>query len=1247
MVAPISSDADTANDDGLYDVDLISRLQTFDTEPLVESPWAPNVSSMTERKLASRSTQNLIPGVLPAKPLMNRARSSLEKTGAQRLGFEKYLPLGSLNFVSAVPEQKLPKRWRETVLPPIALSDDHPLFLPLGRLLSISLIRILCRKNQSSDDLATIRVYILPDDRALSILPRALRKHRQELRILMELLDVSEAAWFGRTGASTPVLSYKSKYIDDDSLFYIFNTLKSPCPDPSVIADSAAREIIDGLLEEAPLIPGLRTKLYPYQYRSAAMMIQREIKPANMLDPRLETLTNPVGTNFYYDREACALLSERREYQEAAGGILAETMGYGKTLICLAVILQTKGQWPCIPPQYSLGLHPIRPRVASLMQMAAATIGRTSIPWKHYFEELCREGDNFQSCVRCLTENAGSYKISSTIKKHARKTHPTSQGRTILLSSATLVVVPSNLVSQWIQEYELHLAENSLSLLVIDDFHKPIPPATELRDYDIILISKARFERESSSHDATIKAMKKQTTCQCPPGTCQCSVYHSPLKDLHFLRLVVDEGHAFASTGASGNAGKVLNELHVERKWIISGTPTTGLIGVEVDMAAMETLESASSTKSEANRETLAARRKEIAVVQERKDIEKLGNLVVHFLYLKPWSNSKGSDAASWHKYMMTSKSRERNITSLKGTLEGLVVRHRVEDIEADRPLPPLYNKVVRLEPCYFDKLSINLFILVLATNAVTSERVDQDYMFHPSNRKQLDQLVRNLRQSGFYWTGFSAHEVSETIRIISECMQNEQKLLSEEDRRVLKMALDIGMTCLESNEWRKLSENAEMGMFVRDFPEIASQAWSLCPSSSNRHQLYGTTHLQLAQKYVAAHAYASNPAQGLFEAGVRAMQKIQNTRSGAARPKLSSPSKHTIQQPGSVSGQVIPSSTTFTAYRAHKKSIGVEAAKDLNSATSSPRKSISQQLSGPKSAMKSTSMFKSSDPAALDPDSPLARTILDGTVSAKLSYLLDQIAILHLNEKIIIFYEGDHIAWYVAQALELIHIPHLIYAKGLAISLRASYLDWFSNTETYRVLLMDLGQAAHGLNVASASRIFFINPVWSPSTEAQAIKRAHRIGQSRPVYVETLVLKNTFEEKLLARRRAMTTDEHQQAAKSLLDDTPMNNVIKSLGFIPLSSLESRNMQAQGAPLHIPQAVFGRVGNALSKSAPFSGSGKDLSNNQDVLQDRKRKAMFALDPNDLYGTVETMTKRPKADFVSSNILEATVVISTP
>ena len=43
-----------------------------------------------------------------------------------------------------------------------------------------------------------------------------------------------------------------------------------------------------------------------------------------------------------------------------------------------------------------------------------------------------------------------------------------------------------------------------------------------------------------------------------------------------------------------------------------------------------------------------------------------------------------------------------------------------------------------------------------------------------------------------------------------------------------------------------------------------------------------------------------------------------------------------------------------------------------------------------------------------------------------------------------------------------------------------------FNLKPTFRVMLMDLREASHGLHIATASRVFFVNPVWQTDVEAQ-----------------------------------------------------------------------------------------------------------------------------------------------------------------
>jgi superfamily II DNA or RNA helicase len=69
----------------------------------------------------------------------------------------------------------------------------------------------------------------------------------------------------------------------------------------------------------------------------------------------------------------------------------------------------------------------------------------------------------------------------------------------------------------------------------------------------------------------------------------------------------------------------------------------------------------------------------------------------------------------------------------------------------------------------------------------------------------------------------------------------------------------------------------------------------------------------------------------------------------------------------------------------------------------------------------------------------------------------------------------------------------------------------------TAPVFLISLKAGGFGLNLTEADYCFLLDPWWNPATEAQAVDRTHRIGQTRNVMVYRLIAKNTIEEKVMA----------------------------------------------------------------------------------------------------------------------------------
>ena len=76
----------------------------------------------------------------------------------------------------------------------------------------------------------------------------------------------------------------------------------------------------------------------------------------------------------------------------------------------------------------------------------------------------------------------------------------------------------------------------------------------------------------------------------------------------------------------------------------------------------------------------------------------------------------------------------------------------------------------------------------------------------------------------------------------------------------------------------------------------------------------------------------------------------------------------------------------------------------------------------------------------------------------------------------------------------------------------------------------MSLKAGGQGLNLTAADYIYILDPWWNPAVEAQAVDRAHRIGQTRPVFAYRLIARDTVEEKILALQ-----DKKRELAESIV----------------------------------------------------------------------------------------------------------------
>ena len=80
----------------------------------------------------------------------------------------------------------------------------------------------------------------------------------------------------------------------------------------------------------------------------------------------------------------------------------------------------------------------------------------------------------------------------------------------------------------------------------------------------------------------------------------------------------------------------------------------------------------------------------------------------------------------------------------------------------------------------------------------------------------------------------------------------------------------------------------------------------------------------------------------------------------------------------------------------------------------------------------------------------------------------------------------------------------------------RQEILDDFEKAPAGTVLLSQIVAGGFGLNIQSASIIVFCEPQIKPSLETQAIARAHRMGQTRPVFVYRLLTEKSIDEQMM-----------------------------------------------------------------------------------------------------------------------------------
>ncbi|XP_028088942.1 F-box protein At3g54460 [Camellia sinensis] len=560
----------------------------------------------------------------------------------------------------------------------------------------------------------------------------------------------------------------------------------------------------------------------------------------------------------------------------------------------------------------------------------------------------------------------------------------------LYLSRATLIVVPSNLVDHWKTQIQKHVSPGQLRLYVWTDHKKPC--AHNLAwDYDVVITTFNRLSTEWSPRNRSV------------------------LMQVHWHRVILDEGHTLGSSLNLTNKLQMAISLTASNRWLLTGTPTPNTPNSQVS------------------------------------------HLQPMLKFLR--EEAYGQNQKSWETGILRpfEAEMEEGRSRLLQLLHRCMISARKVDLQT---IPPCLKKVTFLDFTEEHARSYNELAVTVRRNILMADWNDPSHvesLLNPKQWKFRSTTIRNVRLSccvaGHIKVTDAGQDIQETMDIL---VGNGLDPISEE-YAFIKYNLLYGGSCMRCKEWCRL-------------PVITPCRHLLCLDcvalDSERCTFRGCDNL-----------YEMQSPEIL-------------TRPENPNPKWPVPKDLIELQPSYKQDDWDPD---WQSTSSSKVAYLVQKLKDLQEANKMIGFSIDEGNDA-KHFEKFLCLSEKSD----------SGTLLHQFESCKT-----------LPEKVLIF----------SQFLEHIHVIEQ-QLTGAGIKFAGMYspmhsgnkmksLTTFQHDASCMALLMD-GSAALGLDLSFVTHVFLMEPIWDRSVEEQVISRAHRMGATRPIHVETLAMRGTVEEQML-----------------------------------------------------------------------------------------------------------------------------------
>jgi SNF2 family DNA or RNA helicase len=133
----------------------------------------------------------------------------------------------------------------------------------------------------------------------------------------------------------------------------------------------------------------------------------------------------------------------------------------------------------------------------------------------------------------------------------------------------------------------------------------------------------------------------------------------------------------------------------------------------------------------------------------------------------------------------------------------------------------------------------------------------------------------------------------------------------------------------------------------------------------------------------------------------------------------------------------------------------------------------------------------------------------------AKLDQLMDMLPeLVDEGRKVLVFSQFTSMLALIEEELAKARIGYTLLTGSTTD--RESVIKGFQEGDI-PVFLISLKAGGVGLNLTAADTVIHFDPWWNPAVENQATDRAHRLGQTKNVFVYKLVVSGSIEEKILA----------------------------------------------------------------------------------------------------------------------------------